>query len=77
MKKLIFYSIATCYAILTLFASCKKDASAPGGVSNGPKANTISGTIYDANGKKFHVPGATVIVHALGEIGSIGDEDAA
>ena len=48
-----------------------------GGISDGPKANTISGTIYDANGNKFHVPGATVIVHALGEIGSIGDEDAA
>src|SRR4051794_16935321 len=75
MKKLLSYSIVACLAIFTLFASCKKDTLAPDG--DGPKANTIFGTIYDANGNKFHVPGTAVIVHALGEIGSISDEDAA
>src|SRR5690349_1753776 len=69
MKTLFSCSIAACFAILTLFTSCKKDVNSPGG----SKDNTIMGTVYDANGNKFNIPGASVVVNAFGDPGSIGD----
>jgi hypothetical protein len=57
--------------------SCTKTGSAPGaGGNQGSSANTIQGTVFDAQNNKFKIPGSNVIVHALGDIGSIGDPEA-
>jgi hypothetical protein len=58
--------------------ACKKDVS--GGPrsadnnGNGGKPHVIQGTIYDANGNKFHIANSTVTVHVW-EPGNIGDGD--
>lgn len=75
--KTLFYTLAIFLSVIFLFTSCKKEVTSPGSDGGGSKANTIMGTIYDANGNKFNIPGADVVVHALGNVGSIGDEDAA
>lgn len=63
--------------LINTFFSCTKSGSAPAAGNNGDAhANTIQGTIFDSHNNKFNIPGATVIVHALGNIGSIGDPDA-
>ena len=76
MKAFLSYSLATCFAILIFLTSCKKDASSPegGGGDDNPSTNTIKGTIYDAQGNTFQIPGAKVVVHALGDVISIGDD---
>ncbi|MGZ3853387.1 MAG: hypothetical protein ACXVBX_11395 [Flavisolibacter sp.] len=61
-------------AILLIFscvASCRKD---PVKDETTPGANVIKGTIYDAQGNKFHIDGATVTIHVYGN-GNIGETD--
>src|SRR4051812_28606351 len=67
-------------AVMSL-SSCKKEAvnsSGDGspGSSGSPKPNVVMGTVYDANGNKFKIPGATVVVHVFGT-GNIGESDPA
>lgn len=62
-------------ALMLFSMSCKKDASNPGSPGNGnANANTIQGTIYDANGNKFNIANSSVLVHVWGPRG-IGQSD--
>lgn len=67
-----------CLAII-LFASCRKTSPTEDGPaltpgSTGAKKNVIMGTIYDANGKRFNVPNASVQIHIYAN-GNIGETD--
>jgi hypothetical protein len=74
--KTTFHKVISAGIIASLL-SCTKTGTAPDSDRSGDsKANTVQGTIFDAHNNKFNIPDATVIVHALGNIGSIGDHDA-
>src|SRR6476660_3529007 len=85
MKTLIEIPIAKirfialfCFAFV-LLTSCRKNDLAEVGPaqdqpSGGPKKNVIMGTIYDAHGKKFNTPNATVQIHIYAN-GNIGETD--
>src|SRR5689334_20828471 len=76
MMKTLFKKSIAASVLLAGFLSCKKSGTSPESGGGGNKENTVQGTIYDSHNNKFNVPNATVIVHALGNIGSIGDPDA-
>src|SRR5215471_13703683 len=77
--KTVIEKIVACGFIPMLLLSCTKDVSHnPGSTGNtgdgGLKPHVIEGTIYDANGNKFHIPNSTVTVGVWGP-GNIGDGD--
>lgn len=79
MKSIINSLLLPAIALATVFTSCKKedDHSTPAPITNNPggqAAYFIKGTIYDAQGNKFHVPNSSVIVNAWGP-GGIGYPD--
>src|SRR5215831_7764715 len=69
MKTLLEKLIGACL-ISVLFLACKKDGSTPGSTnspgSGNANAHIIQGTIYDANGNKFHIANSVVSVHIWG-----------
>jgi len=70
-RKISFVSLT----VIALLASCKKTNDSPGSGDGGGGAHVLQGTIYDPQGNKFNIQNAHVTVHAVGNIGSIGDDN--